>query len=411
MLSASCASHRRDGGSPVHVAAHVEGRRCAGGRGPSCPRDQHAASAMGRRAPIAKSGGSERRPGRGRPSTTSAARTLSRACEPGSGFAGRSSRRGRSGRRDARSASPRPRGAARTASWCGPRCASPSICCTEVAPRSPRWRRQAARCGVPYAIDLEDFHGAEQVDSPAATLSHALAQRIERDVLPGALFLTASSPGIAAAYADRYGVSPIVVHNTFPLPSKAARSPILTRTGRLRLYWFSQTIGPGRGLEDVVSAMALADRAGRAPPARPRDCRIRRALAPARGARRPAPADRPARAGPARCDGRPLRRLRRRTLARAGTRPEQAPVPLEQGLHVHSRRSGRRVHGHAGPAAAGPGPGRGEPAVRARRRGEPGGGLEAVGRRPGVSSSGPGPRRGGRRSAAGTGSIPTSAGP
>jgi glycosyltransferase involved in cell wall biosynthesis len=113
------------------------------------------------------------------------------------------------------------------------------------------------KMGVPYAIDLEDFHSAEQVDSPAATLSHALATLIERDVLPGAVFLTASSPGIAAAYADRYGVSPIVVHNTFPLPAKPPDvHPHPER--RLRLYWFSQTIGPGRGLEDAVSAMALA---------------------------------------------------------------------------------------------------------------------------------------------------------
>jgi glycosyltransferase involved in cell wall biosynthesis len=117
------------------------------------------------------------------------------------------------------------------------------------------------RMGVAYAIDLEDFHGAEQVDSPAAALSHALAQRIERHVLPTAVFLTASSPGIAAAYADRYGVRPIVVHNTFPLPSKPPDlHPHPER--RLRLYWFSQTIGPGRGLEDVVSAMALADLPG-----------------------------------------------------------------------------------------------------------------------------------------------------
>ena len=48
-FSASCASCRRDGGPPVHVAAHVEGRRCAGGRGLSRARDQHAASAVGRR--------------------------------------------------------------------------------------------------------------------------------------------------------------------------------------------------------------------------------------------------------------------------------------------------------------------------------------------------------------------------
>jgi len=63
--------------------------------------------------------------------------------------------------------------------------------------------------------------------------------------------------GIAAAYAERYRVSAIVVHNTFPLPSTPPDlHPHPER--RLRLYWFSQTIGPGRGLEDVVSAMALA---------------------------------------------------------------------------------------------------------------------------------------------------------
>ena len=110
------------------------------------------------------------------------------------------------------------------------------------------------RAGVPYALDLEDFHSAEQDDSPASRASHALAARIERDVLGGAAFLTAASPAIAGAYADTYGVRPIPVHNTFPLP---ARAPDLTPTlgEGLRLYWFSQTVGPRRGLEDAVRAM------------------------------------------------------------------------------------------------------------------------------------------------------------
>jgi hypothetical protein len=110
------------------------------------------------------------------------------------------------------------------------------------------------RAGVPYALDLEDFHSAEQDDSPATRASHALAARIERDVLGGAAFLTAASPAIAGAYADTYGVRPIAVHNTFPLP---ARAPDLTPTlgEGLRLYWFSQTVGPRRGLEDAVRAM------------------------------------------------------------------------------------------------------------------------------------------------------------
>ena len=173
-------------GPPVHVAAHVEGRRCAGGRGLSRARDQHAASAVGRRAPIAKSGGVERRPGRGRPSTTSATRTRWRACARGSGFAGRGSRRGRSGRRDARSASPRPRGAARTASWCGPRCASPSICSTEAAPRSPPWRRRAAGWVSRTRSISRTFTAPSKSTRRRRALSHALARRIERDVLPRA---------------------------------------------------------------------------------------------------------------------------------------------------------------------------------------------------------------------------------
>jgi len=110
------------------------------------------------------------------------------------------------------------------------------------------------RAGVPYALDLEDFHSAEQDDSPATRASHALAARIERAVLGGAAFLTAASPAIAGAYTDTYGVHPIAVHNTFPLP---ARAPDLTPTlgEGLRLYWFSQTIGPSRGLEDAIHAM------------------------------------------------------------------------------------------------------------------------------------------------------------
>jgi len=110
---------------------------------------------------------------------------------------------------------------------------------------------------VPYALDLEDFHSAEQDESPAARVAHGVAARSERDILPGAAFLTAGSAAIAAAYADTYGVHPIPVHNTFPLP---AHAPDVTAThgDGLRLCWFSQTIGPRRGLEDVVRAMGAA---------------------------------------------------------------------------------------------------------------------------------------------------------
>jgi glycosyltransferase involved in cell wall biosynthesis len=48
-----------------------------------------------------------------------------------------------------------------------------------------------------------------------------------------------------------------VIDNVFALPSQA---PDLARLdpARLRVYWFSQTIGPGRGLEGAIAALGRA---------------------------------------------------------------------------------------------------------------------------------------------------------
>ncbi|HEX8149721.1 MAG TPA: hypothetical protein VF591_21255 [Pyrinomonadaceae bacterium] len=116
----------------------------------------------------------------------------------------------------------------------------------------------ARRAGVPYAIDLEDFHSAEQDDTPQSRLAHALTERIENAVLPGAAFLTAGSEAIAEAYVSKYGVHPVPINNTFPLPSTIPDTTLNRDKAGLKLYWFSQTIGPRRGLEDAVRAMGLA---------------------------------------------------------------------------------------------------------------------------------------------------------
>ena len=111
----------------------------------------------------------------------------------------------------------------------------------------------AGRGPTPYGVDLEDFHSGE-TSGDAAPLVDALAARVERAVLPGAAFVTAGSEAIAGAYHARDGVDATVIHNTFTLPS---RPPDGSRVDpdRLRVYWFSQTIGPGRGLEDAVLAL------------------------------------------------------------------------------------------------------------------------------------------------------------
>ncbi|HVX09730.1 MAG TPA: glycosyltransferase [Pirellulales bacterium] len=115
----------------------------------------------------------------------------------------------------------------------------------------------ARRLGIPYALDLEDFHSAEMDDGPGSRFTHTLAEQIERRILPGACFLTAGSAAIADAYTEKYGVRPIPINNTFPLPSCAPEISV-SAGSELKLYWFSQTIGPGRGLEDAIRAMGLA---------------------------------------------------------------------------------------------------------------------------------------------------------
>ena len=113
------------------------------------------------------------------------------------------------------------------------------------------------RANAPYAIDLEDFYSAEHDDTPVGSLTNLLAERLERAVLPGAVFITTASSAIGDAYRDKYRVCPVVVNNTFPLPKTEPRA--LTSSGEsLKLYWFSQTVGPGRGLEEVIEAAGLA---------------------------------------------------------------------------------------------------------------------------------------------------------
>jgi glycosyltransferase involved in cell wall biosynthesis len=111
----------------------------------------------------------------------------------------------------------------------------------------------ARRSGTPYALDLEDFHSGETLGAGAPFIE-ALATRVERDAMKDAAFVTTSSEAISDAYRERYDVATSVVHNTFPLPEQA---PDFTRAdpGLLRLYWFSQTIGPGRGLDEAVAAL------------------------------------------------------------------------------------------------------------------------------------------------------------
>jgi glycosyltransferase involved in cell wall biosynthesis len=124
----------------------------------------------------------------------------------------------------------------------------------------PAAAHAAKRFGGLFAFDAEDFHLGDLPDSPENALEKRIINAVERRYLSRAAFVTAASPMIAEAYAETYSIPlPMTVLNVFPR-SNAPLAP--TPKGVVEpgpsLYWFSQTIGPGRGIETALEAIARA---------------------------------------------------------------------------------------------------------------------------------------------------------
>lgn len=124
----------------------------------------------------------------------------------------------------------------------------------------PAAAHAAALHGAAYAFDAEDFHLGDLPDAEVHRWKKELLHEIESRFLPGATYISAAAPLIAEAYAQAYGVpKPTVVLNTFPrgnAPQSATAKG--TASPGPSIYWFSQTIGPGRGLEAAVGAIAVS---------------------------------------------------------------------------------------------------------------------------------------------------------
>lgn len=112
--------------------------------------------------------------------------------------------------------------------------------------------------GVSFGFDAEDFHDAETVEAMADAAETAARRILQATLIPRCAHFTAAAPLIAREYQRAYGVEPAVLLNVFPR-SQAPAAPLdpgpISADRPARLYWFSQTIGPGRGLEAIVAAL------------------------------------------------------------------------------------------------------------------------------------------------------------
>jgi hypothetical protein len=114
----------------------------------------------------------------------------------------------------------------------------------------------AARLSVPYAVDFEDAHGLEPLEC-GDTEKASVFSRLEAHVVSRAQWVSAAGQGVATYLHTRHGAGAVVLNNVFARPTDppASSAPRLP----LKVYWFSQTIGPRRGLEMAVHACRKAD--------------------------------------------------------------------------------------------------------------------------------------------------------
>jgi glycosyltransferase involved in cell wall biosynthesis len=108
----------------------------------------------------------------------------------------------------------------------------------------------ARRNGARFGFDAEDFHtGMNETGTVSA--QDKLVEYLETNYLPHLSYMTAASKGIGKAYEDKYGVKrPVTILNVFPyeeLPAGEVSDPV-------KFYWYSQVIGPNRGIELLLQA-------------------------------------------------------------------------------------------------------------------------------------------------------------
>jgi glycosyltransferase involved in cell wall biosynthesis len=113
-------------------------------------------------------------------------------------------------------------------------------------------RRWNARLG----FDCEDLL-SEMGDDPPEII-----EQLERENLPACDYISVPSQSIGERLRERYNIKPpVVLYNVFPreLADGMIEPKDRSNARPLRLHWFGQTIGEGRGLEETIEAIKLID--------------------------------------------------------------------------------------------------------------------------------------------------------
>lgn len=129
---------------------------------------------------------------------------------------------------------------------------------TIVHTEIPIWAAQhLINDGRRVAVDVEDWYSEDLLYADRQSRPIRLLRHAEQFALRHAAYASATSQSMADALQAAFLCPlPVVLRNTFPLQPRARTDNPAPTPGGPRFIWFSQTIGPGRGLELFFAAWA-----------------------------------------------------------------------------------------------------------------------------------------------------------
>lgn len=113
--------------------------------------------------------------------------------------------------------------------------------------------------GKRVGIDMEDWYSEDLLPEARRHRPIPLLQNLERRLLQQCAYATCPSYAMSKALSDVYRCDPpAVIYNAFHFSHRQSLDH-LQNDRRTRetpsIHWYSQTIGPGRGLEDLFAAL------------------------------------------------------------------------------------------------------------------------------------------------------------
>lgn len=118
--------------------------------------------------------------------------------------------------------------------------------------------------GLAVGVDFDDWFSEDLLPQDRAHRPTSRIKELERELAKHCLYCVTTSYALAEALATEYDApEPTVIYNAFPMQEGLGHGGEIRDRRQLdlpSLHWFSQTIGPGRGLELLCAALPYLSR-------------------------------------------------------------------------------------------------------------------------------------------------------